>query len=179
MYLRAMQSGMLKTECIGRTGLILHILAHHDMAKPGRVIYVSLFLTIMCCYHYCHRHVLVLTHVCYMFIYIVVSCCCHLTREREEQRQAKQAAADQSKPKREATADPDLPNQHAHTTPTVLATDVEDSKLPGFAKQPPPAEPIGTGLLSSRQLSGTAHLGLRQHAVVPSKPLLPCMVLRL
>ena len=102
-------------------------------------------------------------HVVYIFIFRY----CHLSRERDEQRQVKQAAADQSKPKREATADPALPNQHAHTSPAVLATDVEDSKLPGFAKQPPPADPIGRGLLSPQQLSGAAHLGSQQHAVVP------------
>lgn len=99
----------------------------------------------------------IIFYTVFIDIYKIIFCPFHLSREREEQRQAKHAAADQSKPKRETTADSALPNQHAHTSPAVLATDVEDSKLPGFAQQPPPADPIGTGLLSPQQLSGTAH----------------------
>ena len=112
-----------------------------------------------------------------LHIHIGICCPCHLTRERQEQRQAKQAAADQSKSKREATADSALPNQHAHSNVAVLATDVEDSKLPGFAMQLPPADPIGTGLLPPQQLSGTVHLGSQKHAVVDIK-LVHCSALR-
>lgn len=83
---------------------------------------------------------------------------CIMARER----QAKLAAADPSSKatKGEATAEPAMPSsQHAHThsSAAVLSTDVEDSQLPGFAQQPPPADPIGTGLLTSQQLSGTSH----------------------
>ena len=79
-------------------------------------------------------------------------------RERAEQRQAKQAAADQGKPRREATAEPAAPSQLAQTSTAALATDVEDSKLPGFANQPPAADPVGRGLLTSQQISGALHL---------------------
>ena len=113
------------------------------------------------------------TYACYIFKFGIFGHCC-FAREREEQRQAKQAAADQSKPKREATADPAVPSQHAHTSLAVLATNVEDSKLPGFAKQPPPADPIGTGLLSPQQLSGTTQLGSRLLAVVPDATIIFC-----
>ena len=76
-------------------------------------------------------------------------------REREEQRQAKHASADNSKPKKEPASEA-AAQQPAQAAVAVLATDVEDSQLPGAAMQPPAADPVGKGLLTSQQLSGSA-----------------------
>ena len=45
----------------------------------------------------------------------------------------------------------------------VLATGVEDSKLPGASLQPPAADPVGQGLLTSQQMSGVLLLLLSGH----------------
>ena len=78
-----------------------------------------------------------------------------LCREREEQRQAKHASADHSKPKKESASEASA-QQPAQAAVAVLATDVEDSQLPGAAMQPPAADPVGKGLLTPRQISGSA-----------------------
>ena len=36
----------------------------------------------------------------------------------------------------------------------VLAADMEDSRLPGAGLPPPPADPVGRGLLTAQQISG-------------------------
>ncbi|KAL0021618.1 hypothetical protein WJX79_009112 [Trebouxia sp. C0005] len=74
-------------------------------------------------------------------------------REREEQRQAKHASADHNKPKKESAAEA-AAQQPAQAAVAVLATDVEDSQLPGAAMQPPAADPVGKGLLTPQQISG-------------------------
>ncbi|KAL0039732.1 hypothetical protein WJX77_006357 [Trebouxia sp. C0004] len=75
-------------------------------------------------------------------------------REREEQRQAKHASADHSKPKKESAFE--AAAQQAAVA--VLATDVEDSQLPGAAMQPPAADPVGKGLLTPQQISGVIEI---------------------
>jgi len=65
---------------------------------------------------------------------------CLFCREREEQESAAEAAA----------------QQPAQAAVAVLATDVEDSQLPGAAMQPPAADPVGKGLLTPQQISGSA-----------------------
>lgn len=74
-------------------------------------------------------------------------------REREELRQAKHAQADHSKSKKEAASEA-AAHQPAQAAVAVLATDVEDSQLPGAALQPPAADPVGKGLLTPQQISG-------------------------
>ena len=76
-------------------------------------------------------------------------------REREEQRQAKHASADNSKPKKEAASEA-ASRQPPQAAVAVLATHVEDSQLPGAAMQPPAADPVGKGLLTPQQISGRA-----------------------
>ena len=78
-----------------------------------------------------------------------------LCREREQQRQAKHASAEQDRTKKESAAD-SATAQPAQTAVAVLASsDVEDSQLPGAHRQPPLADPVGRGLLTPHQLSGT------------------------
>ncbi len=80
---------------------------------------------------------------------------CLFCREREEQRQTKHASADHNKPKKESAAEA-AAQQPAQAAVAVLATDVEDSQLPGAAMQPPAADPVGKGLLTPQQISGSA-----------------------
>lgn len=83
-------------------------------------------------------------------------------REREEQRQAKHASADHSKPKKESASEA-AAQQPAQAAVAVLATDVEDSQLPGAAMQPPAADPVGKGLLTPQQISGSAAVPCCEH----------------
>ena len=75
-------------------------------------------------------------------------------REREQQRQSKHASAEQGKPKKEPAAD-SAAAQPAQAAVLATSTDVEDSWLPGAHLQPPSADPVGSGLLTSQQISGT------------------------
>jgi hypothetical protein len=81
-------------------------------------------------------------------------------REREEQRQAKHASADHSKPKKESASEA-AAQQPAQAAVAVLG--VEDSQLPGAAMQPPAADPVGKGLLTPQQISGSAAVPCCEH----------------
>ena len=91
-------------------------------------------------------------------------------REREQQKQAKQGSADASKQQQEAAAQP----AQTPADPSSGSALVEDQLLPKSGMLPPAADPVGKGLLSAQELSGTC----RSYTLFQLLSLYVCLHLR-